>query len=558
MAIETPVESVEGEILKTDPTRPSVLTGHPMVDQQGQFTKGSPNRDHRCGVLPVHRQQYSGLGCPLAGTNCIWHLVPGPVPTTHQCPGASSHMAWPKSFQPKSGECEGCSHVRQHVSGCLPEKSGGHQIARNERFSHRHMSVVREEGNDTSSPLPSRSSECVSGPSVPEGSNPQDRVEPKPDRRRQDFSCLGQTIHGSVRLWRTRNWQYTSHPFGRRRLGKWTVLSRTGTACTHMRTLICIPSDKPDKGLSRQGQNRKRRYHPDSSRLAQPGVVSGPIGSRDRLSNNSPTSAETAQADLLTPLSSASLESQPSRLEVIKRFHKERGFSEAVAQRLAISQRQSSAGVYESKWKVFGEWCHVKQINPVKATVQQLADFVIFLFEEKKLAISSIQGYRSCISKVFLARGIDISHDHDLNMPVRNFAIERPVQHREAPRWVNSEVWAFSADVRFGQDYNAATLSFLPNFLAKTMDPSRPETDYAPATIPALGPSMGEDLPDRLLCPVFREAPVNLGTWEPDSIRIMSSYGAKAISEVKVPSPLQNQHNLYERLVSICIKYKIL
>ena len=35
---------------------------------------------------------------------------------------------------------------------------------------------------------------------------------------------------------------------------------------------------------------------------------------------------------------------------VIKGFHKERGFSEAVAHRLAISQRESSAGVYESKW----------------------------------------------------------------------------------------------------------------------------------------------------------------------------------------------------------------
>ena len=66
----------------------------------------------------------------------------------------------------------------------------------------------------------------------------------------------------------------------------------------------------------------------------------------------------------------------------------------------------------------------------------------------------------------------------------------------------NSEVWAFSADVRFGQDYNAATLSFLSSFLAKTMDPSKPETDYAPVMIPALGPSMGEDLPERFLCPV--------------------------------------------------------
>ena len=66
------------------------------------------------------------------------------------------------------------------------------------------------------------------------------------------------------------------------------------------------------------------------------GVVPGPTSSRDRLSNNSPTSAETAQADLLTPLSSASVASQPSCLEVIKGFHEERGFSQAVAQRLAI------------------------------------------------------------------------------------------------------------------------------------------------------------------------------------------------------------------------------
>ena len=537
MAIETPVEPVGGEILKTDPTRPSVPPGHPMVDQQGKFTKGSPSRDHRCGVLPVYRQQYSGLGCPFAGSHCIWHLVPGPGPTTHQCPGASSHMAWPKSFQPESGEYEGCAHVRQHVSGCLPEKSGGHQIVRNERFSHGHMSVGREEGNDSSSPLSSRASECVSGPSVSEGSNPQVRMEPKPDCSRQDLSCLGQTIRGSVR-------PREEHEIGNIRLphSGGDVLE-SGQSCSELGrpVRVCVPSDKPDKGLSKQGQNRKCRDRPNSASLAQPGMVSGPPRSLNRLSNISPTSAETAQADLLTPLSSASVASQPSRLEVIKGFHKERGFSEAVAQRLAISQRQSSAVVYESKWKVFGEWCHVKQIDPVKATVQQLADFLIFLFEEKKLGISSIQGYRSCISKVFLARGINISHDPDLNMLVRNFAIERPVQHREAPRWDlmivlrllmkppfepmnmasladmtrklaflltlatakrNSEVWAFSADVRFGQDYNAATLSFLPNFLAKTMDPSRPETAYAPVTIPALGPSMGEDLPDRFLCPV--------------------------------------------------------
>ena len=94
---------------------------------------------------------------------------------------------------------EGCSHVRQHFSGCLPEKSGGSPNRSQWTISHRVMSVVREEGNDCSSLLSSRTSESVSGPSVQEGSNPQDRLEPKPDRSRQDFSCLGQTIRGSVR-----------------------------------------------------------------------------------------------------------------------------------------------------------------------------------------------------------------------------------------------------------------------------------------------------------------------------------------------------------------------
>ena len=139
-------------------------------------------------------------------------------------------------------------------------------------------------------------------------SNPQDRVEPKPDRSRQDFSCLGQTIRGPVR-------PREEHEIGNIRL---THLGgdvlESGQSCPELGrpVRVRVPSDKPDKGLSEQGQNRKRRDRPDSASLAQPGVVSGPTRSLNRLSNNSPTSAETAQTNLLTPPSSASMESQPS------------------------------------------------------------------------------------------------------------------------------------------------------------------------------------------------------------------------------------------------------
>ena len=435
-----------------------------------------------------------------------------------QCPGASSHMAWSKSFQPESGECKGCSHVRQYFSGCLPEKLGGIKSLPMSDLAT-DICLWAEKRGMTLIPrhLPGHLNVLA------------DHLSRRGQNLKTEWS-LNQTI--ADRIFRAWGRPFVDkHEIGNVHLPhSGRDVMESGQSCPELGrpVRLCVPSDKPNKDLSKQGQNRKRReWFPDLLDLAIDFPITLP--------------PETAQSDLLTPLSSASVESQSSRLEVIKGFHKERGFSEAVAQRLAISARQSSAGVYESKWKVFGEWCHVKQINPLKATVQQLADFLIFLFEEKKLAISSIQGYGSCISKVFLARGIDISHDCDLNMLVRNFAIERPVQHRVAPRWDlmivlrrlmrppfepmnmasladitrklaflltlalakrNSEVWAFSADVRLGQDYNAATVAFLPSFLAKTMDPSKPETDYAPVTIPALGPSMGEDLPDRFLCPV--------------------------------------------------------
>ena len=53
-----------------------------------------------------------------------------------------------------------------------------------------------------------------------------------------------------------------------------------------------------------------------STRLAKSGMVPGPPTSRDRLSINSPTSAEAAQADLLTPHPSIFVEIQFIRLGV--------------------------------------------------------------------------------------------------------------------------------------------------------------------------------------------------------------------------------------------------
>ena len=232
MAIETPLDPVEGEILKTDSNRPSVPPGHPMVDQHGQFRRGVP-----IGTIYVeyylYTGQYSGLGnahLQELTASGIWsqdqsqlHINVLELQAIWLGLKAFSQRVENAKVALMSDNTSAVAYLRN-------QGGGGAQIASNEQFSHRHMSVGREEGNDTSFPSPSRTSECVSGPFVTEGSNPQDRMEPKPDHSRQAISCMGQTIRGSVR-------PEDKHKIGKRCHGKWTVLSRTGTACTPMRTL---------------------------------------------------------------------------------------------------------------------------------------------------------------------------------------------------------------------------------------------------------------------------------------------------------------------------------
>ena len=103
--------------------------------------------------------------------------------------------------------------------------------------------------------------------------------------------------------------------------------------------------------------------------------------------------------------------SQPSRaglsvrVELIERSLRDQQFSDAVTRRLTQTVRASTAGIYDCKSQVYESWCHMQQISPLKATVQQLADFYEFLFSSRKLVPCTIKGYRLAISTAFHLQG---------------------------------------------------------------------------------------------------------------------------------------------------------
>ena len=67
------------------------------------------------------------------------------------------------------------------------------------------------------------------------------------------------------------------------------------------------------------------------------------------------------------------------RVKAIKR----QGFSDQVAARIEAPQRPSTRVIYEVKWALFVHWCQSNQVDFRSPSIKQVADFLLYLFQEK-------------------------------------------------------------------------------------------------------------------------------------------------------------------------------
>ena len=88
---------------------------------------------------------------------------------------------------------------------------------------------------------------------------------------------------------------------------------------------------------------------------------------------------------------------QPSCLGVIKQSIRDKKFSKDVAN-FVLKSRQKST----QKGIIYSNWCHRRKIDLVSAPLTVIADFLIYLFSEKKYQISTIKGYRAMISNTLI------------------------------------------------------------------------------------------------------------------------------------------------------------
>ena len=222
---------------------------------------------------------------------------------------------------------------------------------------------------------------------------------------------------------------------------------------------------------------------------------------------------------------------------------KEQGFSEAVAARIEAPQRRSTRSVYEAKWTIFKKWCLSNQVDFRSPPIKSVADFLMYLFEDKKLQPSTIDGYRSAISEKLGDTTVNISKDDNLTRLLESFHRDRPRGRRGIPSWNlslvlhqltrppfeplkeaslkhltfktvfllalgsgkrRSEIHAWQhKNIRHQSDWSKVSLFPSPSFLSKNQLAKEGPGSVAPVVIPALAPTLDRSLKsDRSLCPV--------------------------------------------------------
>ena len=199
---------------------------------------------------------------------------------------------------------------------------------------------------------------------------------------------------------------------------------------------LCLPTHShPGQGGGEVARLPMQENHSDCSGVAQYALVLGPSS---HVQSDPFQSAQSADIALQSDPSQKSdkSESTAPRASAIKK----QGFSEAVAARIEAPQRGSTRSVYEAKWTVFTKWCLTHQVDFRAPSVKSVADFLMYLCQDRKLQPSIIDGYRSAIADKLGNSSINISKDENLTRLLDSFHRDRPKGRRGIPSWYLSLV----------------------------------------------------------------------------------------------------------------------
>ena len=113
-----------------------------------------------------------------------------------------------------------------------------------------------------------------------------------------------------------------------------------------------------------------------------------------------------------------------------------RGYSRAVLEALGQSRAASTNQVYDSKWKLFAAFCRQRGVRPEVAPPPMVADFLLYLFRDRRCSARTVASYRSALGNVLrLTSDYDPASDLILSQLLKSFKRQRPPSVSKVPAW---------------------------------------------------------------------------------------------------------------------------
>ena len=511
----------------------------------GRLVASGGHRSSRTGGSSRSRHQdfhgcvHHRMGGSCGGHCDKGHLVTGRITPPHQHLRDESCQTSSPEPIPESRHTH-TSVNGQHVCGILHQPSGGDQV---------HLSLERDHPVIPNATGPQHISEgsshsgtveCNSGHVVQGRTDPPHRMVPEPEGGRGSVSGMGHSTDRSVCHQVQPEVPGVCVPSP----GPSSFRHRRSSSGMESPVGVCLsPTTDCGQGAP-EDSSVALQDHSYSISLGPAVILSRPAGTVGEASVQAPLASRPAQSAVDRSSPSPTRAPAASRLASEHRALAARGFSKEAADRIAAPQAKSTLGIYEGKWKVFMGWCKGREIDPFSASTPGIADFLLYLFKDRKLRPSTIAGYRTAIAGALkVSQGVDYGKDERLSSLVLSFFREQPRQVRSYPAWDlglvlqvlpkapfeplqmadlkyvtwktaflvllatgsrRGEVHALDySKVRPEEKWAHIILEPHASFVAKTELRKSGASVLSPVKIPALGPMLGPGQEeDRGLCPV--------------------------------------------------------
>ena len=293
----------------------------------------------------------------------------------HQLVGVESNKKRSTVFREHPKRKSSRNSFGQLDSNFLFEERGGDTLDPSQPRSSADLRMGRDEQCLSSPSIRERKKQCSSRFTKQAKSSDFDRVDVAPTGGRRSLSPVTlqhRPLRHSPQLQISDFFQPVSRSSstGNRRLSP--VLGSSG--CIRLSSLSI------DSSGTQQGHSIQRiETDFDNTILASEGVVPRSSQPSHRPSESVACKSRSTQTASLSSIPPKHPRATSDRLETSRKWARFRGYAKKAAERGSLARRSSSLAGYQSRWKVFRDWCKLENHSSSSPTIPVIADFLIWL-----------------------------------------------------------------------------------------------------------------------------------------------------------------------------------